>query len=307
MRHPPRPRARQGAGVALATLSAVALLAQTRALATLGEGDLHAKFAAAFSTNVAALAVLVPVAAPGLPDAVRGLRHAPPRAWHVGVVWAGGLAFMLSSTLLPLALSIALLTVGRVGGNLAASLVIDRAGWAANERRTAVTPRRLVAPVVALVATLVGVGDVGGGAWAPAWLMLAVIAGAAGALQTAGNGHLLRVLPRPAVLLVGFGGGAIVNGVLTLATGTVLPLRPGLTALSAACGVCGVLTAALAARRLDATRLAVTMIAAQAVAAPLVDRVFPFGSPSAGPATLIGSALLLIAAAFEARRPPDAN
>ena len=257
---------------------------------------------AAVVNNVVGLSALLAlaVATGALVRGARRLRSGPrPAWWH----WIGGLAGALLVAVMAAAaprMGVALLTVALVCGQTAGSLGVDQAGLSPAGRQPA-TPARVVGVLLAIAA--VGIGALGKrGDLEVGLLTLAVVAGAATAVQQAANGQLARLAGEPlvaATINVGVGTSVLV---LLAAAGAGEGPPNGWDApfgewLGGLLGAAVVATLAWVVRTLGVLRATLVLVAGQSAGALALDLIAPAPGEAVTAATVIGVALTLLAVA----------
>jgi len=258
---------------------------------------------AAAVNNVVGLSALVAlaVASGALVRGVRQLRAAErPAWWH----WLGGLAGALLVAVSAAAaprMGVALLTVALVCGQTGGSLAVDQAGLSPAGRHPA-TAARVVG--VALAVAAVGIGALGKrGDLEAGLLTLAVLAGAAVAVQQAANGQLARLAGEPLVA-------ATVNFVVGTSALLVLAVvvagdgppngwdAPPGDWLGGLLGASVVATVAWVVRSLGVLGVTLALVAGQSAGALALDLVAPAPGEAVTAGTVIGVALTLVAVAI---------
>lgn len=178
---------------------------------------------AASVNNIVGLCMLIAVAlGTGVPrralQAVRERRERP-RVWQLLVGLNGAFFVVVTAEGAP-QVGVALLSVALVVGQVWGALGVDRVGLAPGGRRP-VTPARLIAVGLALVAVVLGALGSGGEAKL-GLLALAVVAGVGIAVQQAGLGQMTRITGEPiAASTINFivGAGALVAVALAMTGG----------------------------------------------------------------------------------------
>jgi transporter family-2 protein len=218
-----------------------------------------------------------------IPGLVRGDRL----AWWALTGGIGGAIYVTGQSTTVAVLGVALFTVATVAGQTGAGLLVDRFGLGPGGR-VPVTVWRVVAAMLAVVAVWVGSGgrgDSGGGSVSLPFLLLALAAGAAGAVQVGLNG---RVSAATGHVLVA----TLVNFMVGLTTlfcflgvqaivdpggvGTLAPIgeRPWLL-VAGSMGIVFVAGAAWSVKALGVLLLSLIVLAGTLVGAVVVDLVFP--------------------------------
>lgn len=220
--------------------------------------------------------------------------------WWTLTAGLGGVVIVVAGAVAVETIGVATFSIAFFGGQITFGAVVDRAGLAPGGRR-AVTSTRLQAALLAIAAVVVSQIGRPAGEVAPALVALVVAAGAALSFQSAFNGRIAAAtgdaFAATAVnVMVGVAAlGAIVGAVT--ATGHVdapdWPTEPWLYA-GGFLGVTVVVSMATAARALGVLRTTLVMLAAQLVAAFLVDWMVEHEAPTIG---VIAGACLIVAAA----------
>lgn len=280
-------RDRVSAGVVAFTVGAVVAV-QGRINGEVGDLTGNGVLAAALNFSVGLLILVVLVGARGATrQALRGLPGlvgpALPRWTLLGGV--GGAIYVSGQSATVAALGVALFTVATVAGSTGAGLAVDKVGLGPGGP-VAVTSWRVVAAVVAVVAVWVGSGGRGtDGSVSVPFLLLALAAGAAGAVQVGLNGRVSVATGQPLVAtLVNFAVGLVaLLGVLAVqamvdpeAVGRLEPVaeEPWLL-VGGAMGVLFVAGSAWSVRALGVLLLSLVVLAGTLVGAVLVDLVVP--------------------------------
>ena len=239
--------------------------------------------------------------------ALRAIRTWPVPRWTF-LAGLGGVGVVLAGAFTVETIGVAIFSVAFYAGQLTAGLVVDRLGVGAGGVRP-IEVARLQAAGLALLA--VGVSQLGRplGDFAPALVGLVLLAGGASAFQAAANGRIagaLRDPVAPTAVNVTVGTAALVLVVGTLAAtgnlaGPSWPAVPedGWLYLGGFLGVTIVLSMAIAAAALGVLRATLSMLAAQLVAALLVDAAVTGDPPTAG---VVAGAGLIIAAVVRLSR-----
>ena len=218
----------------------------------------------------------------------------------------GGVLVVLAGAIAVETIGVAVFSVAFFAGQIASGLLVDRLGIGSGGPRP-IAAARVQAAVLAIAAVVVSqlgqpVGEV-----APALVLLVLVSGAASAFQAAFNGRIATAVDDPfAPTSVN-----VVVGLVTLlaivavttATGGLdppsWPSEPWLY-LGGFLGVTIVLSLAIASAALGVLRATLAMLAAQLVAAFLVDWVVEGEPPTAG--SLAGAGLIVIAVLLVGRR-----
>ena len=178
--------------LALAGLSGVLIAAQSRANGELahrlGSGPEASliSFGSGFAVLIIA-ALLSPRMRTGLLAIRAAVRRGALPRWQTLAGTGGAVFVLIQAHTVPL-IGVAVFSVGMIGGQSAASLLVDRLGLRSGVRHH-VTPRRIVTAVVTVAAVLVSVSDRidGSAGWVT---LLAVLSGAIVAVQRALNAHI---------------------------------------------------------------------------------------------------------------------
>jgi transporter family-2 protein len=305
------PATRRAAGAALAALGGVCLAVQGRVNGQLGHLLDDGVFAALISFGVGLVPLVVAVAA--LPAARRGvtrlvksIRSGRLRWWECLGGMCGG--FVVAAQGITVAmLGVAVFTVAVVSGNVASSLLVDRAGIGPAGPQPVTVPRAAGA-VLAVLAVLVAVSDRLGH---PSGLWLAVLPALAGiglAWQVAVNGLVRREADNVIVpTLVNFLAGA---AVLLVAFAVDLAVRGAPAAppgqwwlyLGGPLGIGAVLTAVTAVRFVGVLVLGLASVAGQLIGAVLLDLIVPAPGSALTVAGVTGAAITMVAVGVAAIR-----
>ncbi|MBQ1038038.1 DMT family transporter [Micromonospora zamorensis] len=306
--------ARRITGVALASISGVAVAVQSRINGELGErlADGFAAAVVSFGGGLVVLLVLVPLTPGGRRGlvALRGaLARGALRPWQC----LGGMcgAFLVASQGLTIgSLGVAVFTVAVVAGQSGSSLAVDRAGIGPTGRQP-VTRQRLAGAVLTVLAVGLAVGDRLKDPGMLALALLPLVAGVGTAWQQAVNGRvraaadsaltatLVNFFVGTVTLLVAF---AIDLAVRGWPTGH-LPTEPWLY-LGGPIGIVFIAIAAAIVRFTGVLLLGLATIAGQIVGAVLLDLVSPTAASHPGLNTLLGAALTMVAVLIAALAPP---
>lgn len=308
--HPPA-RVRV-AGAALASCGGVALAVQGRVNGQLGHLMNDGVVAALFSFGVGAVLLVLAVAL--TPSARAGLRRLRSsvrggrlRGWEC-LGGACGAWLVTTQGLTVSILGVAVFTVAVVGGQVVASLWVDRQGIGPAPAQP-ITPARATGAGLAVLAVVVAVSDhtttaTPGGLW---WALLPAVAGLGLAWQLAVNG-LVRVESANVVVptMVNFTVGTLV---LLVATAVDLAIRglprppPGDWWLytGGPLGIVAVLTAVTAVRYTGVLVLGLGSVAGQLVGAVVLDAVVP-AAGGLSVTSVIGAGLTMVAVVVAALR-----
>ncbi|MGH3761236.1 DMT family transporter [Actinophytocola sp.] len=307
--HPPaRVRA---AGAALAAVGGVTLAVQGRINGQLGHVMHNGLFAALISfgigtTLLAAAVAATPSARTGLVRLRNSVRAGRLRAWQCLGGTCG--AFLVTCQGVTVAtLGVAVFTVAVVGGQVVASLAVDRAGLGPGAAQPITLPRAAGA-FLAVVAVVVAVSDhdaiEAGGLW---WALLPAVAGLGLAWQLAVNG-LVRVESNHVVVptFVNFtvGTAALVLAAVVDVVARGLPAAPPgewWYYIGGPLGVVTILTAVAAVRFTGVLLLGLASVAGQLIGAVLLDVVVPTGGGLTA-TSVIGTAITMVAVGVAAIR-----
>ena len=232
--------------------------------------------------------------------------------WWTFTAGLGGAVVVLAGAVTVDTIGVAIFSVAFFAGQIGFGLVVDRLGVGPGGKRP-VTPARLEAVALAILAIVLAQLGRPVGELAPALVLFAAAGGAAVALQSAFNGRIASVTGDPfAATAVNVTVGTVALAAVVLAL-TALdrlgpldwPSEPWLYS-GGALGASIVLSLALATAALGVLRSTLTMLGAQLVAALLVDWVAGDDAPTLG--VVAGCVLLVAAMALVARggpvRPP---
>ena len=211
----------------------------------------------------------------------------------------GGAVVVLSGAVAVDTIGVAVFSVAFFGGQIAASVVVDRFGIGPGGMRP-MRGRRVAAAGIAILAVVVAQLGRSIGELEPALVAFVVVAGTASALQAAFNariGHAVDDAFAATALNVAVGTVALGTVVAVLvATGgldaPVWPPEPWLYA-GGVLGVTIVLSLAIAAAALGVLRATLAMLAAQLTTAFVVDWIVENDRPTAG--AIAGAALTVVA------------
>jgi transporter family-2 protein len=311
-------RDRWTAGVVAFVVGAVVAV-QGRINGEVGDLTGSGLLAAAVNFSVGLVILVVVVAARRVTrDALRRLPSlvGPQLPWWTLSGGVGGAIYVTGQSTTVAVLGVALFTVATVAGSTGAGLAVDKVGLGPGGPM-AVTGWRMVAAALAVVAVWVGSGgrDSAGSVSIP-FLLLALAAGAAGAVQVGLNGRVSVATGQPLVAtLVNFTVGlAVLLGVVTVqalvdpeAAGTLEPLldKPWLL-VGGAMGVLFVAGSAWSVRALGVLLLSLVVLAGTLVGAVAVDLVVPTEGAAVNGYLLAGIALTFASvglAVVRRRRP----
>lgn len=260
---------------------------------------------AAAANNVIGLTLLLALGI-GTGALARGLRRArgraAPRWWHFAGGPCGALLVYVSAKAAP-EVGVAVLTVATVCGQTGGSLAVDGVGLSPAGRR-APTRARMIGVALAVVAVLISSGS--GGDLDVPLLALAVLAGAASALQQAANGQLAATTGEPvAAGFVNFAVGcAILTAIALVVTGGHAPggwSAPAPQWIGGAFGVSVVIVASWAVASLGVLRLSLAVIAGQSAGALVIDLIAPAAGEDVTVVTVLGVLLTLVAVVVSGR------
>jgi bacterial/archaeal transporter family-2 protein len=305
-------RARNAAGLAIAILGGVGLAGQGRVNGELGHrlGDGVAAAVVSFGSGLALLVVAMVV----LPVGRRGFAALRDALHTRGVRWwecAGGVVggyFVAAQGLTVVALGLAVFTVALVAGQVASSLVVDRAGLGPGGPRPASAPR-VVAAALAVVAVVVALADRAGSPRALGLAALPAAAGIAVAWQQAMNG---RVQARAGALTATSVNFAVGTAALVVVYAVVAAVR-GVPErwppewwlyIGGPLGIVFVLAAVAVVRVIGVLLLGLGLIAGQVLGSLALDAVAPARGDGPAVNTVVGAVLTLVAVAVAAL-PPD--
>jgi transporter family-2 protein len=311
-------RDRWTAGVVAFVVGAVVAV-QGRINGEVGDLTGSGLLAAAVNFSVGLVILVVVVASRrATRDALRRLPSliGPQLPWWTLSGGLGGAIYVTGQSTTVAVLGVALFTVATVAGSTGAGLAVDKVGLGPGGP-VAVTGWRLVAAALAVVAVWVGSGgrDSAGSVSVP-FLLLALAAGAAGAVQVGLNGRVSVATGQPLVAtLVNFTVGlAVLLGVVTAqalvdpeAAGSLEPLldKPWLL-VGGAMGVVFVAGSAWSVRALGVLLLSLVVLAGTLVGAVVVDLVVPTEGAAVNGYLLAGIALTFASvglAVVRRRRP----
>ncbi|MFD1149467.1 DMT family transporter [Saccharothrix hoggarensis] len=271
-----------------------------------GDGFLAALVS--FGGGMALLALGVPTTAAGRAGLalLRSALRAGRIRWWQCVGGASGAFFVATQGLTITALGVAVFTVAVVGAQAVSSLAVDRAG-VGPAGRVPLTGPRVAGAALAVVAVAVAVSDEVGDPSALWLALLPAVAGIGLGWQQAVNGLVREAAQSTRVTtLVNFGVGTVVLLVVCAVDvalrglPSTAPSEPWLYA-GGALGVVTIGTAVLAVRRLGVLLVGLCQVAGQLVGALAVDVIAPAAGERLSPATVVGTALTLLAVVVAAR------
>jgi bacterial/archaeal transporter family-2 protein len=251
-------------------------------------------FLAAFTVVVVVLALR-----PSTRQTLRRLRSWPVPRWTLTAGWGGVLA-VLSGVLAVETIGVAVFSVAFFAGQITTSLLVDRFGVGGGVQPVAAA--RVRAAVIAMAAVVASQLGRPVGEFAPELVVLVVAAGGGSAFQAAFNGRIARAVgdpyaPTAVNVTVGLTTlSAIVAALAVMGRVDTLhwPSEPWLYA-GGLLGVTIVLSMAVAASVMGVLRTTLAMLAAQLVAALVVDWLVEHEAPTAG--VITGAGLIVIAVA----------
>ncbi|MCQ9163551.1 DMT family transporter [Arthrobacter sp. STN4] len=305
-RHVPLPT-----GLGLAMVAGLALALQSRITGTMGQ-RLDDGLAAALVSFGSGLLVMVLLtlgtrAGRAGASALRGAlsrRELPPWYLAAGTI---GASLVLGQGVAVGTVGVALFTIALVAGQTVGGLLVDRVGFGAGGRKRLTAPR-LAGSVLTLaaVAWAVSAKFTTLGPGAPALLLLPLLAGLFYGFQQAMNGRIGAVAGTPLTpTLTNFAAGTVV---LLAAWLIKLPFSPPAHALphdwwlysAGPLGIVVVFLSAALVRRIGVLLLGLGGVAGQLVGSVLLDLAFPSPVAAVGTATVLGTALTLIAVVIAA-------
>jgi transporter family-2 protein len=239
-----------------------------------------------------------------IPSAVREGRLA---WWALPAGLLGGLFVACQSFAVPL-IGVAMFTVGVVAGQSANALLVDRLGLSP-VGHTPLTPRRLLAALIAIAAVVIAVSHLlGAEGFSVIALLLALIAGAGVAIQQALGGRVNNGTRAPlstAWINFAFGTSGLVIGTLVGAQfmgAQISAVEPGpwWMYLGGVLGVMFITTASWAVPRYGVLVFALTSIAGQLLGALLLDLLLPVDGGLVAWNLVLGVLLTFIAVAVGA-------
>jgi transporter family-2 protein len=221
--------------------------------------------------------------------------------WWTLTGGVGGAIYVTGQSVTVAVLGVALFTIATVAGSTGAGLAVDKVGLGPGGA-VPVTAWRVVAAVLAVVAVWVGAGgrETEGAVSLP-FLLLALAAGAAGAVQVGLNGRVAAATGQPLVatlvnFVVGLTALLLVVAVQAVGgddgVGSLSPLweQPWLL-VAGAMGVVFVAGSAWSVRALGVLLLSLVVLAGTLVGAVVVDLVVPTDGASVNGWLLAGIAL----------------
>lgn len=258
-------------------------------------------FTAAFSVVVVMLALR-----PRTRQTIRRLRSWAVPRWTLTAGF-GGVLTVLAGVVAVETIGVAVFSVAFFAGQITTGLLVDRLGVGAGGVRPVAVPR-VQAAVLAIVAVAVSQLGKPVGEFAPALVLFVVAAGGASAFQSAFNGRIARAVgdpfaPTAVNVTVGLTALSVIVGGLG-AAGRLdtlhWPTEPWLYA-GGLLGATIVLSLAIAAAALGVLRATLAMLAAQLVAAVVIDWAVEHEPPTMG--VIVGAGLIVMAVAVVAQKP----
>lgn len=309
------PRLVSAAAVAATVLAGVGVAVQSRVNGELGQ-RLDDGFTAALisfgSGWVILLAILAvsPRGRAGLRAVATGVREGR-LAWWMLLGGLAGALFVLAQGLVAGIIGVAIFTIAIVTGQTLTGLIVDATGFA-GVRRTALGPARVVGAALTIAAVGVAVAPrLGGGEFAPAAIVLPLIAGLAIGFQQAFNGRV-RAESQSALaattinFTVGTAALAVATAVHLLVAGLPEPLPTNpLLYLGGAVGAIFIAIQSVTVTRIGVLVLGLSLVAGQLAAALLFDAIAPLG-PGSSTATAVAVGLAfagVLVASIPPRRP----
>ena len=217
----------------------------------------------------------------------------------------GGVLIVLAGAIAVDTIGVAIFSVAFFAGQIASGLLVDRLGLASGEARP-VTGRRSLAAALAIGAVVVSQLGQPAGELAPGLVAFVLLAGAASAFQAACNGRIAGAVgdpfaPTAVNVVIGFTALLAVVAVVAATGGVESPSWPPEPWLYVGgfLGVAIVLSLAIASSALGVLRATLAMLAAQLVAAFLVDWAVEGDAPTVG--SLAGATLIVGAVALVGR------
>lgn len=275
--------------------------------ATLGDRLGSALVASLVNFNVALLLVVVALGfRPATRRRLLALRTWPVPRWTL-TAGLGGALVVLAGTLAVDTIGVAIFSVAFFAGQITSGLIVDRLGVAPGGPRPVNTARVASGGMAVAAVVLVQIGRPLG-ELAPALVAFVVASGAASAFQSAFNGRIASATGdsvAATALNVAVGNIVLVAVVAVLAAiGRLGPLawptEPWLYT-GGALGVTVVLSLAIATAAVGVLRATLAMLAAQLIAAVVVDWVAQGDSPTVG--VILGGLLIVGSVALIGRRP----
>ena len=233
-----------------------------------------------------------------------GLRDWPVPRWTL-TAGLGGVAVVLAGAITVETIGVAVFSVAFFAGQITFGLLVDRLGLGSGGVRP-IVPARVQGALLAVAAVVVSQVGRPVGELAPLLVVFVVLAGAASAFQSAFNGRIAVAVAdpfAPTALNVAIGLSALV-AIVAVRGGTGAldsvrwPTEP-LLYLGGLLGVTIVVSLAIASAALGVLRATLSMLAAQLVAAFVVDFLVQDQRPTVGVA--VGAALIVLAVVLVGR------
>jgi bacterial/archaeal transporter family-2 protein len=298
------------AAVLIAGFAGSFVAIQARINGAFGRAIDDARLAACVSFGVGLIGAILLVlpsnrARAGVGLAARSLREHSLHWWQL-LGGLGGALYVLSQTVTVATLGVALFTVCIVAGQTGNSLVVDEIGLAPGGRR-AITPNRIAAAVLAVIAVVIGVSDrLDSSSFRLAFVLLVILAGAGAAFQQAFNAHVARAAQNPAVsslvnFTVGFVALVVVTALLRIGSSAPFPTLPAPWSghwwyyIAGPLGLLYTLGLAMTVRTLGVLLFGLCSIAGQLIGAVVVDLVAPTAGASVTWELLVAVALTCVA------------
>jgi bacterial/archaeal transporter family-2 protein len=297
-----------GVGVGVALLAGTCGAVQPKLNAVLGERLDSALVASLVNFAVALVVVLTALALrPRTRALLAGIGAWPVPRWTM-TAGLGGVMVVVAGVVTVRTIGVAVFSIAFFAGQIACGLVVDRIGVSPGGKRP-VSSARLQAVALALAAVVLAQLGRSVGEIAPALVAFAFAAGAASAFQSAFNGRIALATGDPVAataLNIALGTTALC---LLVGTTTVLgdppagswPTEPWLY-VGGVLGATVVFSLAVSSAALGVLRATLSMLAAQLIAALVVDWVVLGEPPTAG--VITGGVLIIAAAARVGRGIP---
>jgi transporter family-2 protein len=261
-----------------------------------------------------AMVLVLPAARSGVARIWRGARTGSLAWWALPTGAIGGVFVTLQGFSVAM-VGVATFTVGMVAGQTANSLVVDRIGLSPIGR-TPISPRRVCAAAIAVVAVIVaGLGHLGGDTLPVAAILAAFLGGVIVAVQQALQGRVNIASGNPVgtawnTFLFGAAMAAIlmVIGLIGFGTHVHAPSSgPWWMWLGGAFGVSFIVTASWSVPRYGVLLFALVTISGQLAAALLLDVVAPVAGVRLEWQLIAGVGLTLVAVALASWRRSTAR
>ena len=298
---------RAPAAIAVAVAAGTCGAVQPKINAVLGSRVNSALVASLVNFSIALACVVVALALrPATRRRLRSLRTWPVPRWAL-TAGLGGAVVVLAGAVAVETIGVAIFSVAFFAGQISFGLLVDRLGVSPGAKRP-IDAARVQAVVLAVAAVVVAQVGRPLGEFAPALVAFVVASGAGVAFQSAFNGRITRATGDPVAATavnVAVGTAALAAIVAVLAIGGRIdsadwPSEPWLYA-GGVLGVSIVLSLAIATAAIGVLRTTLAMLAAQMVAAFLVDWMVEHEPPTAG--SVAGAVLVIAAAALVRGRP----